>query len=99
MNGNIPQLIDEANVVILKGMNDYTIRLENGNLLISKNGELTSYPWATMEYYRIDRPAQNLNLKFPEKKMFVSLSGPNVTNLWLVLQLLDRFSTQQRLLK
>ena len=98
LRGEIPSNIEDINVLLIRGLNGYEIKLENGNLVITKNGERTEYPWSHLEYYRIDKPSNNINLKFQEKKLFVSLSGINVTNIWLLLEVLKRSAKEQAFL-
>lgn len=94
LNGDIPNKIEDIDVVLIRGANNYEIKLESGYLVVTQNGEKTQYPWDHLEYYRIDKPSNNINLKFQEKKLFVSLSGIHVTNLWLLLEILKRFTKE-----
>lgn len=87
--------INTLKVVLQYGLNDYHIRIENGNLIEYKNGEDQVYPLNTIEYYRVDKPSNIINIKFRDKKMFIRLSVVHVTNIWLVFQILERLAEKQ----
>lgn len=95
LKGDIPENINEINIVLQYGLNDYKIRLENGYLIETKKGQETSYDLKTIEYYRVDKPSNSINIKFKEKKLFVSLSAINVNNIWLILEILERVAKKQ----
>ncbi|RRD94624.1 hypothetical protein EII17_07410 [Clostridiales bacterium COT073_COT-073] len=92
LQGDLPENVGAIKLILQYGLNDYTLRLENGSLIETKNGQESIYPLSTMEYYRVDKPSNLINLKFKDKKMFVRLSALHVTNLWLVMQILERVS-------
>lgn len=92
LQGDLPENVRNITLILQYGFNDYTLRLENGSLIETKNGQESIYPLSTMEYYRVDKPSNLIHLKFKDKKMFVSLSALHVTNLWLVMQILERVS-------
>lgn len=95
LGGDIPADINSINVVLQYGLNDYKIRFENGNLIETKRGKETSYPLNTIEYYRVDKPSNTINIKFRDKKLFVTLSAIHVTNVWLILAILERIADKQ----
>lgn len=98
LKGELSSNIADINVSLFCGVNDYEIKLEKGNLIVNRNGERISYPWSSLEYYRIDKVSSNVNLKFKEKKLFVSINGMDATNIWLLLEILKRFGNEQKFL-
>ena len=95
LGGDIPEDVNNISVILQYGLNDDKIELENGNLIEIKRGQKNSYPLNTIEYYRVDKPSNSINIKFKEKKTFVTLSAIHVTNVWLVLQILERLAKKQ----
>lgn len=95
IGGEIPNNIESINVVLQYGLNDYKIRIEKGNLIETKKGQENSYPLDTIEYYRVDKPSNTINIKFKDKKTFVTLSALNVTNVLLVLEILEKVAKKQ----
>lgn len=95
LGGDISDDVHDINVVLQYGINDYKIRLERGNLIETKRGKEISYPLNTIEYYRVDKPSNTINIKFKNKKMFITLSAINVTNIWLLLQILEKVAEKQ----
>ncbi|MBW9213014.1 MULTISPECIES: hypothetical protein [Terrabacteria group] len=92
LGGDIPEDINAVDVVLQYGLNDYKIQLKNGNLIETKRGQDSLYPLNTIEYYRIDKPSNTINIKFKEKKTFITLSAIQVTNVWLVIQILEKIA-------
>lgn len=95
LGGEIPEDISTVKLILQYGLNDYTIRLENGNIIETKRGQESSYPLESIEYYRVDKPSNSIHIKVKEKKMFLTLSAIHVTNVWLVLEILDRLAKKQ----
>ncbi|MGI5172226.1 hypothetical protein H0R92_01310 [Treponema sp. OMZ 840] len=96
LNGDIPEEINSIKVILQYGLNDYNIRIENGNLIETKRGRDASFPLNTIEYYRIDKPSNTINIKFKDKKTFITLSAIHVTNIWLVLEILEKLAKKQK---
>ncbi|NLC72456.1 MAG: hypothetical protein GX684_01585 [Ruminococcaceae bacterium] len=89
--GGIPENINDIDISLLP-----YAKLRGGKLLVENKGSITEYPWDELEYYRIDKPSETINLKFKNKKLFVTFSAVNVTNLWLFLQILGRHAKEQK---
>ena len=96
LGGALPEDMQNVNVILQYGLNEDTVRLENGNLIDTKRGEDHSYPLDTIEYYRVDKPSNTINIKFKEKKTFVALSAIHVTNVWLLLEILEKLAKKQK---
>ena len=47
-----------------------------------------------IEYYRIDKESDAIDIKIRNKEEFITLNVAYVTNIWLVLQILERFIKQ-----
>lgn len=77
------------------GLNDYRIRMEGGNLIVTKKGKEESYPLSSLEYYRTDKPSNSIHMKFQEKKLFVTVSANHCVNVWLLLTILEKFSQKK----
>lgn len=95
LKGELPEKIEDIDLVLQRGLNNYSIRLKSGCLIVTKAGQETSYPMEELEYYRVDKPSNTINLKFKDKKLFVTLSATEVTNIWLTLRILETFSTKK----
>lgn len=95
LKGDMPSSIRDISVVLMKGLNGYEVKLENGDLIVIKDKEQTKYPWDQLTYYRMDKPNNSINLKFQDNELFVRLSITNVTNLWLLMEILKRFAKEQ----
>lgn len=95
LGGEIPEDENNISVILQYGLNDDRVELENGNLIEIKRGQKNSYPLSTIEYYRVDKPSNSINIKLKEKKTFITLSAIHVTNVWLVLQILERLAKKK----
>lgn len=95
LGGDIPEDVNSIRVILQYGLNDDKIELENGTLIETKKGQKNSYPLSTVEYYRVDKPSNSINIKVKEKKTFITLSAIHVTNVWLVLQILEKLAKKQ----
>ncbi|MGP1504884.1 MAG: hypothetical protein ACTTIR_04615 [Eggerthia catenaformis] len=94
LRGDIPEDIDDINVLLQHGLNDYSIRLASGNLIKTGHGQKVLYPLNAIEYYRIDKESDAIDIKIRNKEEFITLNVAYVTNIWLVLQILERFIKQ-----
>ena len=92
LGGDIPEDIDDIHVVLQYGVNGYSIQLENGTLIETENGHATLYLLNTIDYYEIDKISDAIDIKFRDKEKTVTLSMSRVTNIWLVLQILERLA-------
>ena len=92
LGGDISKDIDDIHVVLQYGVNGYSIQLENGTLIETENGHATLYLLNAIDYYEIDKISDAIDIKFRDKEKTVTLSMSRVTNIWLVLQILERFA-------
>ncbi|EMD16467.1 hypothetical protein HMPREF9943_01250, partial [Eggerthia catenaformis OT 569 = DSM 20559] len=92
LGGDIPEDIDDINVVLQYGVSGYSIRLEKGYLIEARSGHRDLYPLNTIEYYRIDKISDTIDVKFRDRGEFITLNIACVTNIWLVLQILEKFA-------
>lgn len=92
LEGDIPEDIDDINVVLQYGLSGYRIQLEKGYLIETENGHATLYLLNAIDYYEIDKISDAIDIKFRNKEKTVTLSLSRVTNIWLVLQILERLA-------
>ncbi|MGP1370945.1 MAG: hypothetical protein ACTTKU_07165 [Eggerthia catenaformis] len=92
LGGDIPEDIDDIHVVLQYGVSGYSIRLEKGYLIETENGHATLYLLNAIDYYEIDKISDAIDIKFRDKEKTVTLSMSRVTNIWLVLQILERLA-------
>ncbi len=95
LGGEIPNDPAAIRADLQWGLNDYRIRLEDGNLIVTKHGQEESYPLSSLEYYRTDKPSNSIHMKFQEKKLFVTVSANHCVNVWLLLTILEKFSQKK----
>lgn len=91
LKGELPERIEEIDFDVFPRNNGYILKLQDGHLVERSKETETIYPWESLEYYRIDKPADTTRLKFKDKKSFVNLLMHQVTNLYLLLLILEKF--------
>ena len=68
LGGDIPEDIDDINVVLQYGVSGYSIRLEKGYLIETENGHATLYLLNAIDYYEIDKISDAIDIKFSHIK-------------------------------
>ena len=91
LKGELSERVEEIHLDLFPSINGYILRLQDGNLVERDRETETIYPWESLEDYRVDKPADTIQLKFKEKKSFVNLHMHQVTNLHLLLLILEKF--------
>ena len=97
LEGDIPEDIDDIHVVLQYGLNGYSIQLENGYLIEARRNHEYSYPLNEIESYEINKRSDAIDIIFRNREAMITLSISQVTNIWLVLQILGKFKKTELL--
>ena len=92
LGGDISEDIDDINVVLQYGVSGYSIRLEKGYLIEARRNHEYSYPLNEIESYEINKRSDAIDIIFRNREAMITLSISQVTNIWLVLQILEKFA-------
>ena len=97
LGGDIPEDIDDIHVVLQYGVSGYSIRLEKGYLIEARRNHEYSYPLKEIESYEINKRSDAIDIIFRNRDAMITLSISQVTNIWLVLQILGKFKKTELL--
>ena len=97
LGGDISEDIDDINVVLQYGVSGYSIRLEKGYLIEARRNHEYSYPLNEIESYEINKRSDAIDIIFRNREAMITLSISQVTNIWLVLQILGKFKKTELL--
>ena len=97
LGGDIPEDIDDIHVVLQYGVSGYSIRLEKGYLIEARRNHEYSYPLNEIESYEINKRSDAIDIIFRNRDAMITLSISQVTNIWLVLQILGKFKKTELL--
>ena len=97
LGGDISEDIDDIHVVLQYGVSGYSIRLEKGYLIEARRNHEYSYPLKEIESYEINKRSDAIDIIFRNRDAMITLSISQVTNIWLVLQILGKFKKTELL--
>lgn len=95
---SIPDSLEEIDLLLVDSYiplkkSEHTVRLKNATIIDSQQGREEIYLWEELEGFHIDSGMKRINLKFKHKKMYYCLYFNTLTNLLLIVDILEKFST------
>lgn len=87
----LPEDVNELNLLLEYIKEDSYTKLENGNLVVVKKGAKTIYSLSEVRHYKIDAGAGWLGFKFPDKTLYVTIGINSANNIWLIHTILQTY--------
>lgn len=85
--------------LVLETYNQSQVVLKDGELIFSNKGKERRYAMSELNYYKIEPGTNRISFKFPEKKLYETISINSANNLWLITEVLSTYYKKGKLLQ